>query len=255
VAGEEGSAFHLLALLSDVTGLQVDILCRHPDRPVQKQNANYQTIAEAMGLRQRLHVVPEELVLAERWGRVKKIATTLAGHLEAVGIWRDVSASGWPDGATSQLATGIASVRSLGSYLDVGSDVWDAPSQPAAELRHVVRPTFTTDPRLSQSEQLRLFEMPPDDYFAYCAELDRAFDLISIDAPGAAGLLRRWFVASRGHAHAGTTWVLGADEPAIANVVGPDLRTRAIRTPRGVATLVFGPEADAAVAERFAPIS
>lgn len=260
VAGEEGSAFHLLALLSDVTGLQVDILCRRPDRPVEKQNANYQTIATAIGLQQRLHVVPDELVLAERWGRVSKIATTLAGHLETVGITRDASASSSPSGAAAQLAADIASVVSPGSYLDVGSDVTAVPnrpsaelSRPAAELRHVVRPAYATDPRLSQSAQQRLFEMPPEDYFAYCAEPYRAFDLISIDAPGAPGLLRRWFVASRGHAHAGTTWVLSCHMRDIADLVGPSLRTQAVPTPQGACTLVLGPRADASVAEPVGP--
>ena len=88
VAGEEGSAFHLLVLLADVSGLQVDIICRDPGRPLDRQNGNYGTIARARGLRQRLHLVEGERVLAAEAGRVRKVATTLAGHLEAVGVTR-----------------------------------------------------------------------------------------------------------------------------------------------------------------------
>jgi len=88
VAGEQGSAFHLLVLLADVRGLEVDVICRDPSRPVEEQNQNYRLIAEMRGLRQRLHVIPEERVLATHGGQVRKTATTLAGHLEALGIPR-----------------------------------------------------------------------------------------------------------------------------------------------------------------------
>ena len=86
VAGEQGSAFHLLVLLGDVRGLEVDVICRDPSRPVEEQNQNYRLIAEMRGLCQRLHVIPEEHVLARQGGKVRKDATTLAGHLEALGI-------------------------------------------------------------------------------------------------------------------------------------------------------------------------
>jgi hypothetical protein len=88
VAGEQGSAFHLLVLLVDVGGLEVDVICRDPGRPVEEQNQNYALIAQMRGLCQRLHVIPEERVLATHGGKVRKTATTLAGHLEALGIPR-----------------------------------------------------------------------------------------------------------------------------------------------------------------------
>jgi hypothetical protein len=86
VAGEQGSAFHLVALLADVGDLEVDIICRDPTRPVEEQNQNYETIAATRGLRQRLHVIPEERVLAARGGKVRKDAATIGGHLRALGI-------------------------------------------------------------------------------------------------------------------------------------------------------------------------
>ncbi len=69
VAGEQGSAFHLLVLLADVHGLEVDIICRDPGRPAEEQNQNYPLIAQVRGLRQRLHVIPEERVLASQGAR------------------------------------------------------------------------------------------------------------------------------------------------------------------------------------------
>ena len=86
MAGEQGSAFHLLVLLGDVRGLEVDVICRDPSRPVEEQNQNYRLIAEMRGLRERLHVIAEERVLATHGGKVRKTATMLAGHLEALGV-------------------------------------------------------------------------------------------------------------------------------------------------------------------------
>lgn len=86
VAGEQGSAFHLVTLLADVTDLELDIICRDPTRPVEEQNQNYETIAVARGLRQRLHVIPEERVLAAHGGKVRKDAATITGHLAALGL-------------------------------------------------------------------------------------------------------------------------------------------------------------------------
>ncbi len=86
MAGEQGSAFHLVVLLGDVRGLEVDVICRDPSRPVEEQNQNYPLIADVRGLRQRLHVIPEERVLARQGGKVRKDATTLAGHLQALGV-------------------------------------------------------------------------------------------------------------------------------------------------------------------------
>ena len=69
VAGEQGSAFHLVMLLTDVSGLEVDVICRDPERPAEEQNQNYRLIAEVRGLRQRLHVIPEERVWRGRAAR------------------------------------------------------------------------------------------------------------------------------------------------------------------------------------------
>jgi hypothetical protein len=86
IAGEQGSAFHLVTLLADVTDLEIDIICRDPTRPVEEQNQNYETIAAARGLRQRLHVIPEERVVAAHGGKVRKDAATITGHLAALGL-------------------------------------------------------------------------------------------------------------------------------------------------------------------------
>jgi hypothetical protein len=126
VAGEQGSAFHLVVLLADVRGLELDILCRDPRLSAEEQNQNYQTIGDMRGLVQRLHVIPEERVLNVKGPHVRKLASTLAGHLEALGITRDPEQP--PDRPRPVATFAGATARSIGarSYLEVGREGWGA---------------------------------------------------------------------------------------------------------------------------------
>ena len=221
VAGEEGSAFHLLALLADLNGLRVDIICRRPDRPVEHQNHNYQTIADSRSLQQRLHVVPEERVLGVEGGHVRKVATTLAGHLEAVGVvWPPPSAM--LPGARPQtgarplagLANVVAAALGAGSYLEVGDEREGVYPNVTIPVRDIVRTRFQVDPRRSQGDGLQLFEMPCHEFFLFCADLSRRYDVIVLDGFATRGQLLQRLIGSRRHAHPGTVWLLHATDDA-----------------------------------------
>ena len=250
VAGEEGSAFHSLALLSDVSGLKVDIIGRFPDRAVEDQNQNYQTVANATGLQQRMHCVPEERMLYARERIVRKVATTIAGHLEIAGVTRPTTTA--PPQAARSLPNRVAAAVAATAYLEVGADRGELNPEPAARVRDIVRPAFVTDPRRHDVAGQHLFEMPPDEFFDYIADPERPYDVIYLDAPGAPGLLWWWFVASRRYAHAGTVWVLReADERLLAGL-GQGLRSTTVMTPDGPCALLLGPAADAAAVEEAA---
>lgn len=205
VAAEEGSALHLLVLLADVQGLEVDILCRRPDRPAEGQNANYRTIATARGFTQRLHVIPEERVLGQAFGHVTKVATTLAGHLEALGITRDAGDETAERPAASRIAGLLGDAT---SYLELGPGRDGIYAAVASPLRHVVRPMFRSDPRRTSEDGLALFEMPFDEYFEYFVPGDLRYDAIVLDGFRSLAELKQWYQASRSHAHANTTWVV-----------------------------------------------
>lgn len=212
VAAEEGSALHLLVLLADVDGLQVDILSRRPDRPPEDQNANYLTIAAARGFKQRLHVIPQERVLGEGFGHVTKVSTTLAGHLEALGVARDEHGEPLERGAAALVAD---LARDTSSYLELGTGRDGLYGEVGAPLRHVVRPRFRGDPRRVASEGLALFEMPFEEFFEYFATRDRHYDVIVLDGFRSAADLEQWYAASQPHAHAATTWIVTAAAGAL----------------------------------------
>lgn len=249
VAGEEGSAFHHLALLSDVSGLEVDIIGRRPERSVDEQNQNYATVARARGLRQRFHVIPQERTLFAYDRFVRKVTTTLSGHLEVAGVERNSEDVPGSPGAARELAGRVVATISAESWLEVAADPGAFQPEPALPVRDIVRPAFTTDPRVHGGEGQQLYEMPPDEFFDYCADLGRRYDVIYIDAPEAPAELWRWFVASRRHAHDGTIWVLRGADQQVAADLGGLFRATTVTTTDGPCLLVLGPAADAAVLE------
>lgn len=86
VAGEMGSQLHPLLLLKDPAGLRVDVFLRDPSRAGGVYNRNYDTIAAAKRLDQRLHHVASEVVLRARGVQVEKLATDLAEYFRALDI-------------------------------------------------------------------------------------------------------------------------------------------------------------------------
>lgn len=222
VAGEEGSAFHLMALLSDVRGLRVDVICRHPDRTVEQQNQNYQTIAQARGIDQTLHVMAEEHVLGDSGVHVRKATTTLAGHLEALGITPD---HGPAEPSTAPAASGIvssvASAKAARSILDISASREDAASSAApGVVVDVVRPSFAVDPRVA-TDGVRRFEMPPHEYLELAIAQERRYDVIVLAGPWSAEQLVDLRARSEPVATTGTAWVLrGSDDEATRQAAG-----------------------------------
>jgi len=246
VAGEEGSAFHLLALLEDVSGLEVDIIYRDPTRPADRQNGNYQTIAQARGLQQRLHAVPEERVLAVERGHVRKLATTLATHLEMAGIPRSAAVTPSPR-PLARLVNAVATAIGAHGYLEVGSGIHGLWPDVEVATRHVVRPAFAIDPRGVREPGLELFEMPAADYFDHLAEPSQAFDLIVLDEPASAEESAAWMEATGRQAGSGTIWIVRSSPAAslAAETLPADpfgeLRSAVVASDEGPCTLFFGP--------------
>lgn len=86
VAGEMGSQLHPLLFLKEARGLRVDVLLRDPSRPPEIYNRNYDTIAAARGLDQRLHRMTSEIVLRKRGVQVEKLSTDLGEYFRALDI-------------------------------------------------------------------------------------------------------------------------------------------------------------------------
>jgi hypothetical protein len=64
------------------------------------------------------------------------------------------------------------------------------------------------DPRRLQADGLELFEMPPHEFFAYCADLRVRYDVVLLDGLDPSGSLVETILASRRHTGAGTIWIV-----------------------------------------------
>lgn len=214
VAGDEGSAFHLLALLADLSGLRVDIFCRHPDRTVEQQNANYQTIAEARSLDQRMHVLREEVIVAARSTKVTKLATTLAGHREILDLPPPAPPPGTVEGAA--LVGELARSGGARTYLELNAG---RPLGLGLDglTRVIVSQAPGFDPRARSVDGLALYEMPPAEYLEHLAG-KQAFDLVVV--AGAQGPDRRdWIERARPRA-TGATWLIAGEADDAVRALG-----------------------------------
>ena len=230
VAGDEGSAFHLLALLADVHGLRVDIFCRHPGRSVEEQNANYQTIAEARSIDQHMHVMPEEVVIRSRSTKVTKLATTLAGHREIL----DLPAPELPVNATSRdLPPDLAALLRQGTCLDVRGGSF--PRLDRTTGGHViVGERLSFDVRAMGPDGPEAYEMPLSDYLEHLAG-GRTFDAVVVSGVPEASIAAL-VELTRPHAPA-ATWLIAADPSAVPPSLGSPRR---IDDASGTWTLVDG---------------
>ena len=84
VAGEMGSQLHPLLFLKEAQGLRVDVFLRDPSRAPDLYNRNYDTIAAAKGLDQRMHRMTSEVVLRKHGVQVEKRSTDLDEYLRAL---------------------------------------------------------------------------------------------------------------------------------------------------------------------------
>jgi len=213
VAGDEGSAFHLLALLADVAGLRVDIFCRHPDRTVEEQNGNYLTIAEARSIDQHMHVLPEEVLIASKSTKVVKLATTLAGYRQILGlpVPRPGHVTGGP-GIVHELAqrSGAGSYLELTAGEPIGLDL-------PLPARVIVSEAFGFDPRGRAEHGLELYEMPPPDYFEYLAG-ERSFELVVV-AGDLQAEVSTWLERARPHAP-DASWLIAAEPDQVPSSLG-----------------------------------
>jgi len=236
VAGDEGSAFHLLALLADVRGLRVDIICRYPDRPVEGQNANYQTIADARALDQHMHVMADEVLIGSPSTKVTKLATTLAGYREVLEL--PVPAPSATSTAGPGLVRKLAGSTGASSYLEVterepiGADL-------EVPVRQIVAEALGFDPRERSGDGVVAYELPPADYFEHLASSEQAFDLIVLS--GSPDSVGEWIKRARHQAHADTTWLIAGDAELV-----PDSLGHAQRVVEGdeTWTVVNGPAAE-----------
>lgn len=203
VAGEEGSAFHALALLTDVGDKQVRVLRRHGP-----EHRNMHTVGDARQLRQSFHTLEREVVVEARGRVVSKVSASSAETLDVLGV--AVSPAGprggdWADPAVARVLTGLAPGRLLDVGATSGAPVRAAP----AAVRVAVSQQLREDPRVLEEAGVEVFELGLDQYADLFHGEREPFDVVRVAGRRFKDLLEAFRVSTR-LAHDGTVWVLGA---------------------------------------------
>jgi len=208
VAGEEGSAFHALMLLKDVSAKKFHILRRYG-----REHQNLHTIGDARQVDQSFHSLEREWVLRSEGRVVSKLTPSSAEVLDVLGV---------PVAGAANAATAAADDAELQqvladfapeSFLDVGARTPGLVLASAAPTRVAVSRSFEFDPRSYADAGVDFFELGLTRYTNLYHGDREPFDVIRIAGSDFADLLAA-FRVSRRVAHENTTWILGSGELA-----------------------------------------
>ncbi|MHA6510621.1 glycosyltransferase 61 family protein [Tessaracoccus sp. Y1736] len=178
IAGEEGSAFHLLMLLDDISTKRFEIV-----RRLGTEHRNMRTVGEACGVNQRFTTLKCERVLQARGRYVTKVSEGAAETLDLL----DVPIETPPDPTASALlaASLFTALRKADSTIEHVLALGVADARPlagtGAKRVTVVSEALEVDPRLPELRTASIFEMPAALYFSAFPDAT-PYDVIIIDS-------------------------------------------------------------------------
>jgi hypothetical protein len=208
VAGEEGSAFHALILLKDVSSKKFHIFRRHGG-----EHLKMHTIGDVRHVDQRFYSLERERVLKAEGRVVSKITPNSSEILDIL----DVRVPAAPDPASASEDDAILGRALAGleprRFLDVGSRTPHLVVGSTAQTRVAVSQTFEFDTRSYAGSGIGFYELGLSQY-ADVFHTDRdPFDVIRLTGPAFTDVMAA-FRVSRSLAHEDTTWILGSGDLA-----------------------------------------
>ena len=177
VAGEEGSAFHLLLLLDTVEGKRFQMFRRQgPEHP------NMHTIGNARQVNQTFHSLTKEKVLSAKGREVTKLNPNAGEALDIL----HVPVTPLP----VHTALAVEAVEVVNYCQRVGAQRilfvgWPDPQALRAmdaSLRVAVSDAHTGDPRAYEAEGISIFDLDFDGYVKTFHDGETVFDLVVIHA-------------------------------------------------------------------------
>jgi hypothetical protein len=203
VAGEEGSAFHSLLLLRDVSRKQFHVFRRYGP-----EHLTFHTIGNARGVNQTFHSNRHDAVISIAGRAVTRIAPNAAeilDHLD-VPVRQPPPRSPTVNHSVRRLRHLATSVDAR-SYLEIG--VFDGATFNEVEIEHkdAVDPRFHFDVRAFATPTVRFFEVTSDDFFLHFHKGER-YDLIFLDGLHTFEQTFRDFCASFAATHDRSVWLI-----------------------------------------------
>ncbi len=233
VAGEEGSAFHLLMLLKDVSAKKYIVFRRRGD-----EHRNMLTVGDARAIDQTFVTIEGEKILHAKGREVTKLTPNASAVLDALDEPILPITAAPPRAEEVALLDALAEGLGARRFLDVqGADGAVFRAVSTVPVKVSVGDEFSFDPREFRSEPGDYFELDFENYIS--TFLNGRFDLIRVSAKGlgVADVVYR-FEKSRQAAHRGTVWLLNAGDQAdrIAPMIRqffPGFATHDLRGVRG----------------------
>jgi Glycosyltransferase 61 len=208
VAGEEGSAFHALILLKDVSSKKFQIIRRHG-----LEHPNMHTIGDARQVDQSFYSLEREWVLRAQGRVVSKLTPNSSEILDILDVRVPAAADPAtvpPDEAILEQALANFEPR---SFLDVGARSPHLVVGSTAAIRVAVSQSFDFDPRSYAASGIDFYELGLTRYANLYHEDRGQFDVIRVTGSEFARVMAA-FRVSRRLAHEDTTWILGSGDLA-----------------------------------------
>jgi hypothetical protein len=208
VAGEEGSAFHILILLTDVASKKFHIFRRYGP-----EHGNNHTVGDARRVDYSFHSLERQRLLMAQGRVVSKMSPNSSEILDIL----DVPVPTAPDAATASVEDALLG-RVLATFeprrfLDVGASSPHLVVGSTAPTRVAVSPRFDFDPRAYAASGIDFYEVRLRQYAYLFHEGRGRFDVIRITGSEFEEVMASFRVSKR-LAHEGTTWILGSGDLA-----------------------------------------
>ena len=208
VAGEEGSAFHTLVLLQDITAKKFLMLRRHG-----REHGSMHSIGDVRHVNQSFHTLKRERVLQARGRVVYKINPNASEILDVLGVPVPAAREVAPAAGDDAILQQVVRRAEPQSFLDVGALTPHLVVGSTAPTRVAVSPRFEFDPRTFAASGVDFYELGITRY-AHLFHADRGqFDLIRIAGADFEQVMAAFRISKR-LAHDGTTWIFGSGELA-----------------------------------------
>ncbi|GAA4187859.1 hypothetical protein GCM10022219_01200 [Microbacterium oryzae] len=207
IAGEEGSAFHAVLLLADISGRRLEVIRRRG-----AEHRNFRTIGEARGIEQRFHSLAGERILHAEGREVTKLSRSAVALLDALEVPRALPVAPRPGDRAAALVYREAKAQRV---LEVGVRTAFAPATADVRTALIVSTRLEEDPRAYPALAGRIEELPLTRYVELFVEEPGTYEFIRVAGDGEDALLADVDETLR-FAGADTTWVLCDDEAGAA---------------------------------------
>lgn len=175
IAGEEGSAFHTLLLLRDVSQKELKIFRRHGP-----EHKSFKTIGDARQLNQHFYSCGHDAVMSVSGRAVARLSPNPAQYLNHLGIRIPRPRPGKPN-HTLRRINRLASATGADTYLQLGWSNHAAFNGIEVPRRDFVDEDFSFDVRSYRNQGAHFYEVTLDRFFRWFAD-DRRYDIVMIDS-------------------------------------------------------------------------